>query len=189
VRADDRGHAAVQMPAQADLLARRLGVHVDEDVVDLAVELREHVLDLDERGAARPQEEVAGQVDDPEPDPVALDDRVAAPRLRAQVVRGADDPRLVVEVRVDLLAVVRVVAERDRVDAGAEQLVGDLRRDPEPAGDVLAVDDDERGVVALAQTGQQPEQRPPAQPAHEIADEEDGRGAVGHGAYSGARGA
>ena len=41
---------------------------------------------------------------------------------------------------------VGVVAERDDVDAGGEQLVGDLRRDPEAAGDVLAVDDDEVGL-------------------------------------------
>jgi hypothetical protein len=164
-------------------------VHVDEDVVDLALELGEHVLDLYERGAARAQEQVARQVHDAQADAVAVDHRVAAPGLRAQVVGRAHDARLLVEVGEDLLAVVGVVAERDGVDPGPEQLVGDLRRDAEPAGDVLGVDDDERGLVALAQAGQQSEQRPPAEPAHEIADEEDGRGAVGHGAYSGARGA
>jgi len=188
VRADDRRHAAVEVPAQADLLARGLRVHVDEHVVDRALQLAEDVLDLGERRAPGAQEQVARQVHDPEADPVALDDGVAAPRLGAQVVRRPHDARLVVEVGVDLLAVVGVVAERDRVDPRAEQLVGDLRRDPEAAGDVLGVDDDERRLVALAQPGQQREQRPPAQPAHEIADEEDGRGAVGHGAYSGARG-
>ena len=36
VGADDRRHAAVEVPAHRDLLARRLGVHVDEHVVDAA---------------------------------------------------------------------------------------------------------------------------------------------------------
>jgi hypothetical protein len=55
-----------------------------------------------------------------------------------------------------------VVAERDRVDAGGEQLVGDLRGDADAAGDVLAVDDNERRCVALAQRGQEAKQCPPA---------------------------
>ena len=58
---------------------------------------------------------------------------------------------VLVEVGVDLAVAVGVVAERDHVDAGREQLVGDLRRDPDAAGGVLAVDDDEVRRVALAQ--------------------------------------
>jgi hypothetical protein len=81
---------------------------------------------------------------------------------------------------------VGVVAKRDDVDAGAEQLLGDLRGDAQAAGDVLGVDHDERRIVTLAQLGQQREQRPATQPADEVADEEDARGGVGHGAYSGA---
>jgi len=188
VRADHRGHATVEVPAEADLLARRLGVHVDEHVVDAVAEALEHRVDLDERRPPGPQVEVAREVHDAEPHSVALDDRVAAARLRAQVVRRAHDPRLVVEVRVDLLAVIGVVAERDDVDARGEQLVGDLRGDPEAAGDVLAVDDDEGGREALAEAGEQAEQRPPPEAADEIADEEDGRRGVGHGAYSRAQG-
>ena len=49
-----------------------------------------------------------------------------------------------------------MVAKCDDVHAGGEQLVGDLGRDPEPAGHVLAVDDDERRLVALAQRGSRP---------------------------------
>jgi hypothetical protein len=76
---------------------------------------------------------------------------VAVAGLAAQVVGRPQDPRLLVEVGVDLAVAVGVVAERDHVDAGGEQVVGQLRRDPEAAGDVLAVDDDERRLVALAQ--------------------------------------
>ena len=189
VGADDGRHAPVEVPAEADLLAGRLGMHVDEDVVGQAPEALEHGVDLDERRAARVQVEVAGEVHDAEADAVALDDRLAVAGLGGEVVGRAQDPRLVVEVAVDLLALVGVVAERDDVDAGGEQLVGDLRRDPDAAGDVLAVDDDERRRVALAQRGEQAEERPSPEPADEVSDEEDGRGGVGvgHGAYSGAR--
>ena len=41
VRADDRGDAAVEVPAHRDLLARRLGMEVDEHVVGLAAQLLE----------------------------------------------------------------------------------------------------------------------------------------------------
>jgi len=184
VGAHHGGHAPVEEPAEADLLARGLGVHVDEHVIDLTVEAAEDRLDLHEGGAPGAQVEVARQVDHAEPDAAALDDRPATPGLDAEVVGRADDVLLLVEVAEDLAAVVGVVAERDDVHAGAEQLVGDLRRDAEPAGHVLAVDDHERRPVALAQRRQQPEQRAPAEPADEVADEEDGRGRVGHGAYS-----
>jgi len=47
-----------------------------------------------------------------------------------------------------------VVAEGDHVGSRSEQLVGELRGDTGPVGRVLAVDDREVGVVALAQRGQ-----------------------------------
>ncbi len=74
-----------------------------------------------------------------------------------------------------------MVPERDHIDTRGEQLVGDLGGDPEPAGDVLAVDDDERRLVRLAQLRQQAQQRAAAQAAHEVSDEQD----VGSGAHSG----
>jgi hypothetical protein len=47
-----------------------------------------------------------------------------------------------------------VVAERDHVRSGCEQLVGELARDPCPVGRVLAVDDRQVGVVLLPQLRQ-----------------------------------
>ena len=93
--------------------------------------------------------------------------------LAAQEVGRAQDPRLGVQIRVDLAAMVGVVAERDRVDSAREQLVGGLWRDPQPARDVLAVDHDEGRIEALAQQRQALEQRAPADAADEIADEQD----------------
>jgi len=187
VGADDGRDAAVEIPAQADLLARRLGVHVDEDVVDLPLEAAEDRVDLDECRAAGAEVEVPREVDDPEAHAAALHDREAVARLRPEIVGRPQDPLLRVEVREDLLAVIGVVSERDDVHARREELVGDLRRDPEAPGDVLGVDDDEGRVVALAQGGEEPQQGPAAESADEVADEEDGRGRVRHGAYSRAR--
>ncbi len=109
----------------------------------------------------------------PEAHPVALDHAGAVPGLAAQEVGRPHDPRLGVQVGVDLPAVVGVVAEGDRVDASREQLVGDLGGDPQPPGDVLAVDHHELGRVALAQERKAVEQRAPADAPDEVADEQD----------------
>ena len=185
---DDRGHAPVEEPAHPDLLARRLGVHVHQQLVDLPVELVEDRLDLHERRTARAQVQVAAQVDDAETHAIALHHRESVSRLAAQVVGRTHDALLSVQVRVDLLAVVRMVAQRDDVDPRVQELVGDLRRDPESARDVLAVDHDESGSVAFTQLGKKRQQGPAPESADEVADEEDARGGVGHGAYSGATG-
>ncbi len=184
VRPDDRRRAAVEKPAERDLLARRLGVEVDEHVVDLAVELAQGHVDVGERRAPGAQEEVAAEVHDAEADAVALDDAGPVAGLAAQVVVGPQDLPAPVHVVEDLAPVVGVVAERDDVDAGAEQLVGDLRRDAQAARRVLAVDDDERRVVALAQHRQQVEERPLAEPADDVAHEENGHRRIWHGPYS-----
>jgi predicted PurR-regulated permease PerM len=162
-------------------------VHVDEHVVDAALEPRKRRLGLLEERVGGVDVEVALQAHDPQADAVALDDGLAAPRLRAQEVRGAHDPVSAPEVGDDLAAAEAVVAERDHVDAGLEQLVGDARGDAQAARDVLRVDDDEGRLVPAPELGQQPEQRPPPRAADEVAGEEDGRGGVGHGAYSRAR--
>src|SRR5205807_773412 len=129
----DGGHPAVEVPAEADLLAARLGVHVDEDVIDLA-KLADRGLDLGEGGPARLHVEVAREVDDPEPDPRrALHHAGPMPWLAAQVVGRPQDARLLVEVGVDLAAMIGVVAKRDDVDSGREEAARDLRRDPKAA--------------------------------------------------------
>ena len=79
--------------------------------------------------------------------------------LRGQEVGRPQDVGLLVEVRPDLAVAVGVVAERDDVDAGGEQLVGVLGRYADAAGGVLAFDDDEVERVLLAQPRQQVAQR------------------------------
>jgi hypothetical protein len=55
-----------------------------------------------------------------------------------------------------------VVAERDHVGAGLEQLVGVLGRDPDAARGVLAVDDHEVGAQLTAEVAEHgPKRAPP----------------------------
>jgi len=180
VGADDGRHAAIEVPAHGDLLAGRLGVHVDEHVVGLAAQLLQDLVDLQKRHAARAQEDVAAEIDHPEPHAVVLDHDPAAPWLGAQVVRRPDDRVGSVQVRVDVTTMERVIAQRDDVRPGGEQLVGDLRRDAEPARGVLRVDHEERRFVVGTQLRQEAEQRAATEPADHIAHEED----LHHGPYS-----
>ena len=170
--ADHGGHAAVQVPAHPDLLARRLGVHVDHDVVDPVAQVTERGVGLGEGRAAGIHEQVPRQRDDPEPHLAAGDHTRSVPRLSAQEIRRPQDSRLVVEVGVDLALPVGVVAERDHVDPGGEHLVGELRRDADAPGDVLAVDDHEIRLMALTQRRQQTEQGPFAEPPDDVSDEQ-----------------
>jgi hypothetical protein len=71
-----------------------------------------------------------------------------------------------------------VVAERDRVGAVCEQLLRELRRQPDPVGGVLAVDDADVDVVLLAQARQPLLERAPTGNADDIGDEKDDQGRV-----------
>ena len=70
-----------------------------------------------------------------------------------------------------LLLVEGVVAERDDVGAGAEQVLEDGLGDAEAAGRVLAVDHHEIELVALAQPGQLVDHGLPARPADHVTQE------------------
>jgi hypothetical protein len=66
-----------------------------------------------------------------------------------------------------------VVAERDHVRAGAEQTLGELRRDTGAVGDVLAVDDAEVGVELVAKPGEPLLDRAPPRDSEDVREEED----------------
>ena len=71
---------------------------------------------------------------------------------------------------------VGVVAERDDVDAGREQLVGVLRRDADPARRVLAVGDDEVEVELFTKAREPLLDRAQAGPAVYVCNEEELQG-------------
>jgi hypothetical protein len=66
-----------------------------------------------------------------------------------------------------------VVAERDHVRPGGEQLVGQLRGDPRAVRGVLAVDDREVGAVLLSQAREVLLDGAPPCRAEDVREEED----------------
>jgi hypothetical protein len=99
----------------------------------------------------------------------------AAGGLRAGV-RGTDHALARGEIGGDSTAPIRVIAERDHVRSGREQLVGELSRDPRSVGCVLAVDDREIGVVPLAQRRQVLLDGTTPRDAEDVREEEDLQG-------------
>ena len=87
------------------------------------------------------------------------------------VVHRAQQPRLALDEDQGLALVPGVVAERDRIGAGIQQIVADRLGDAEAAGGVLAVDDDAIELPALAQAGQALDHRVAAGPPDDVAEE------------------
>src|SRR3990170_1218763 len=156
----------VQVPGERCLLARRLGVHVDDD--DAAVrQLRQRLVGGAERAVQHSgHERAADKVD--HGDAVAGDDAATGRALR--VVQRAQQRRLAVQVGVYLAVVPDMVAGRDDLDAGLEHLVGGAGRQPLAPGRGLAVGDDEVNAVAAPDAGQNTSQGPASHLPHHIAD-------------------
>ena len=81
-----------------------------------------------------------------------------------------------VEVVDEFALVPDVVAGGEDVGAEVEEVVGNLRSDAEAAGGVFAVDDDELGLVGLAQVTDVRLEDAAARAAKDVADEEDVHG-------------
>ena len=146
VGADDDGRAPVDEIAERLLLARRLGVEVDEDGVGALLEPAGGELSIDraERIVELGHEDAAHGVDDQH---VRTGLRLEYPRAAAgrsrRIVDGAQQPGLALDEDERLLLVEGVVAERHHVGAGLQDLLEDGLGDAEAAGRVLAVDGDE----------------------------------------------
>jgi hypothetical protein len=174
VRADDGGHAAVEQSRERDLLARRLCVDVDDDHGCPRPRPVDESLGELERMRRRVHEQRSLEVDHRDLRSVArVDEGNSAPRRARGEVRGTHDAVARLEVGSDVVSAPGVVAERDRVRAGRQQLVRELRRDPDAVGDVLAVDDADVDVELVAKRGQTLLERAPSGRADDIGDEED----------------
>ena len=112
---DHGGYPTIEVPSHADLLARGLGVHVDEHVVDLRPERVQGGIGFRERVPPGVHEKVARQRDDTETHPVSGHDAPAVARLAAQEVGWTDDPLLGIQERIDIPMPVGVVAQRDHI--------------------------------------------------------------------------
>jgi len=178
VRAEHRGHAAVEVPAHRHLLAGQLGVEVDEERVPPSGKGGEQLVDGGERVALDLEMHLPAQVDHADPHARRLDDRVPAPRIRLGEVQRTQHARLRVEIGIDLAMAVGVVAEGDDVGARLEELLRRLLRDADPSGAVLAVDDDEIGHVLGAQSGHRRRQCLATGPPDDVPYEKEAHGGL-----------
>ena len=99
----------------------------------------------------------------------------AAPRpgVPFGIIDRADQARRALDEHQRLALIPGMIAERDGVGAGVDQLVVDDLGDAEAAGGVLAVDDDEVELPVFDQAGQAlVDDRAPGAPDN-VADEED----------------
>jgi len=164
------GDPAVEVPPHRHLLARHLGVEVDEDEVGL--DLLEDAVDLVEGRAGDLEADGAAEVDHAGAAAPDLDHGVAAAGVGVGVVGRPHHPVAAVEVAVDLAVAVDVVAGRDRVGAGVEQRLGRLLGDSHAPRRVLPVDDHQVGRMALAQPRHRRRQPAAPGPADHVPDEE-----------------
>ena len=84
---------------------------------------------------------------------------------------GAQQARLVRDEIDDFLAVPDVIAAGENGDAGAEQLLGEARRDAEAGGGVLAIGDDQVQLLVGDHVGQALGDDPAAGRTDNVSDE------------------
>ena len=133
-------------------------MEVDEDRIGAVLQLAAVISRVDgaERTIELGHEDAAHGVDDEHIRAVASPrtDAAPLPGVPFGKLSGRISRVLALDEHQRLLLIESMVAERDRVGAGVEDLLGDRFRDAEAAGRVLAVDDDEVEIVALAQPRQ-----------------------------------
>ena len=172
VRADHRGNAAVQVPAHGDLLAGDLGVKIDEPHLDRRVELGQDLVGLAERAIGGRHVGAALQIDHGALHAVARAQHDHAAARRVGVVGRPQQPRLAVQVIVELALVPDVIAGGEHIQPHGEQLFGDGRSDAEAAGGVLRVGDGQVDVVGLDDVLQVVGDNPASRRGENIADKE-----------------
>ena len=170
----DAGAAVAEMP-HGLLLARRLGVHVDEDGVGALPQrtCRKLAVDRCERIVERVHEDAAHRIDDQHPRAVLgfAQSRAAAGRA-GRIIHRSDEARRPLDEDQRLLLVPGMIAERDGVGAGFDQFVIDRLGDAEAAGGVLAVDHDEIELPVANEAGQALGDDGPPTATDDIADEQ-----------------
>ena len=133
----------------------------------------ELALDRGERIVERLHEDAAHGVDDERARAVlGVDHGRAAPRRAGRIVDRANEPRRALDEHQRLALVPGVIAERDGVGAGVDQIVVDRLGDAEAAGGVLAVDHDEVELPFGDQLGHPVEQDVAPAAPDDVADEE-----------------
>jgi hypothetical protein len=176
VRADHQAGAAVAEEADRLLLAAGLAMEVDHDRIGrfaqrTGIELaRQHCKGIVERR----HEDAAEAIDDERALAVlGFDQRGTAPRRALRHIGGSDQPRGALDEHQRLALVPGMIAERDGVGAGIEQLLIDRLGDAEAARRVLAIDDDEIERPVPDQSRQAVRDRDAAAAADDVSDKQD----------------
>src|SRR5438552_577110 len=161
------------MPAHRDLLARHLGVEVDQHQVGVLFHPPEYAVDLLKGRARGAEVDGPGEVDHSPPDAVLLDHRVTTARVALEVVRGAEDALARVEEAVHVTVAVDVVAGGDEIDACGKQVVRRSLGYAEAAGNVLTVCDHEVRRIAFAKRRKRFDDRPASWLPDDVAQEQE----------------
>ena len=157
VGADHEARAAVAEMAERLLLAGRLGMDVDDDGVGGFAQRARHQLAVDggERIVERVHEDAAHGIDHQHARAVlGLDHGRAAARRAGRIIDRPDQLRRALDENQRLLLVPGMIAERDGIGAGLDQLAIDRFGNAETAGRVLAIDHDQIELPFLDQAGQ-----------------------------------
>lgn len=152
VGADDCGNFAVEAPPKGDFFGSRFGMEVDENdfhtvLVTQAVDFRgddgEWIVEswLNERPALR--------VNDGDLAVIGIEDDAACAGCAFGPVDRAEQSRLGGEVGDDFLLIPHVVTGRNDGGTSAEKFNADLRCNSAASRGVLAIDDNEVGLVFL----------------------------------------
>src|SRR6516165_12751874 len=130
VGADDKRGAAVAKKSHRLFLAGRLAVKVDDDGGERIIQR------IHENAPHRVDDQCARAI-------FGLDHRRAAARRARGIVDRADELRRALDEDKRLFLIPGVIAERDRIDAGVDELPVYRLGNAEAAGGILAIGDDE----------------------------------------------
>ena len=172
--ADHEAGAAVAEKADALLLAGRLAMEVDDDGVGgLPKRASFELLVDDGKGIVeRRHEDAADRIDDQHtPAVFGVDQRAAAAGRASRKIRRADEFWRALDEHQRFALVPGVIAERDGIAAGVEQFLINHLGDPETAGRILAVDNDEIERPVADHAGQMLRDGGPPCPADNVAHE------------------
>src|SRR5688572_22496724 len=173
VGTDDRGEAAVEMPAHRDLLAGGFGVPIENaNARRVSSELIEQTVDGAEWVVGRCHERSPDRVHDEN----VLDHDPAAAGIAGREVDRTDREWQQLDVVEELALVPHVVPVRDHVRAGGIELARDVGRETRAARGVLTVHDREVDLIFLPDLRQERLDRVAPRTTNDVANKQDLQG-------------
>ena len=176
VSPDHQAGAAVAKVPHSHLFRGRLGVHVDDDGVG-GLAQRTGVqggIDGGERIVQSVHVHPAQEIDDQNPQSaLGLEQLRASPRRggHGRIVQGANETGFSHNIGQGLFLIPRMIAKREAIGAGVEQLARGGLGDAIAGGGVLGVDDDELQTERAAKPRQVLGQALPTGPSDNVAKE------------------